>query len=94
VGGATPAPPPFFFATKITKYCLKTCPTKSTKKEEIRARECNQLMYCMTLIRVDNLSLGMMTGVFIEWVFPTTTTCPSCLQQQSQQQSQQQFQQL
>jgi len=46
-------------------------------------------MYCMTLIRVDNLSLGMMTGVFIEWVFPTTTTCPSCLQQQSQQQFQQ-----
>lgn len=43
----------------------------------------------------------MMTGVFIERVFPTNTTCPSCLQQPTFAQAtvgkqflQQQFQQL
>ena len=49
-------------------------------------------MYCIPLICIDNLSFSMMTGVFIESLFPSITTCPStCLQQQFQQQ---QFQQL
>jgi len=35
----------------------------------------------------------MTTGVFIERLFPSTTTCPvTCLSQQSQQQQQQQQQ--
>ena len=47
-------------------------------------------MYCIPPICLDNLSFSMMSGVFIERLFPSTTTCPStCLSQQFQQQYQQ-----
>jgi len=80
VGGATPAPPPFFIGTKNTKFYV------------VREahEECSGLMYCIPPIRLDNFSFSMMTGVFIERLFPSTTTCPStCLSQQFQQQYQQ-----
>jgi len=58
-------------------------------------------MCCISFIRPANFSFSMMTGVFIERVFPTNTTCPSCLQQPTFAQAtvgkqflQQQFQQL
>jgi len=59
-------------------------------------------MYCISADSLDTFSSRMMTGAFIERLFPSTTTCPAtCLSQPAfamatvgKQFQQQQFQQL
>ncbi len=58
----------------------------------MRRVRCIRLIYCIPSISIDTVAFSMMSGVFIERLFPSTTTCPAiCLSQQFQQQ---QFQQL
>jgi hypothetical protein len=75
VGGATPAPPPFFCWHEAHEGL-----SEDVSREE--HEECIDLMYCIPPICLDNFSFSMMTGVFIERLFPSTTICPStCLLQ-------------
>ena len=91
MGGATPAPPPIFLSTKGTKG-IPVEGTKTSHHAPSAPEQCTFLIYCIPSICAGIVCLSMMTGVFIERLFPSTTTCPAtCLSQQFQQQ---QFQQL
>jgi hypothetical protein len=48
-------------------------------------------MCCISGEWPDTLCSSMKTGAIIATLFPSTTTCPSCLSQQFQQQHQQQL---